>query len=121
VSGTFHKEFMKFSVPDWRSRADTMRALDRLESDLTHRSLAVARPISPPVMHVARGGWIARAELISGITVSSCSLLRKGMSYPLYATGPARSPTLQLATCRPYHRVVTFFDRTVVIKGGLET
>ena len=55
MNDTVHDEFTKFSVPRSRSHGVAVRALDRREDGLTHRSLAVARPIDPRVMRVVDG------------------------------------------------------------------
>ncbi len=52
MNDTFRDEFTKFSVPGSHSHGVAVRALDRREDGLTHRSLAVARAIDPRVARV---------------------------------------------------------------------
>ncbi len=55
MNDTFYDEFTKFAVPLSRTHGNAVRALDRREDGLTHRSLAVSRPIDPRVMRVVNG------------------------------------------------------------------
>lgn len=55
MNDTFQDEFTKFSVPRSRTHGVAVRALDRREDGLTHRSLTVSRPIDPRVMRVVDG------------------------------------------------------------------
>ena len=52
VNRTDQHEFPKLAVPGSRTHGVAERALDRREDGLTHRSLAVARPIDPRVVRV---------------------------------------------------------------------
>jgi len=55
VNRTHQDEFTKFTVPSSRTHGVAERALNRRENRLTHRSLAVARPIDPRVVRVING------------------------------------------------------------------
>ncbi len=45
-------DLSKFTVPGSRTLGDVVRALDRREDGLTHRSLSVSRTIDPYVTRV---------------------------------------------------------------------